>query len=483
MKKNSAKKHGEIYTPSNIVKLILDSTWYIGSNRGILEVHVMDNSCGKGAFLSEVVRRYVKAFALYVHGTTDELTARLEFYIHGIEIKPDICAECIETLNKTLSDMGLGIRPSWDIKCGNALEMHDYDGKMDLVVGNPPYVRVHNVKGDDEMYRILKNYEFCKTGSTDLYIAFYELGFRMLKNGGTLCYISPSGWLKGPAGRAFRNYVRETQSLAAVLDYGQKKVFDGVTVYTGIFKFNKEHNFRQVFYESEEKKDRWYDYENIFIGDEIYFGDKSEIEVLRNVLEFDGEKSVRVKNGLATLLDDFFIYDGSKPGNEFFEIPIIKASTGEEKTLFYPYSSLGGAFPLDSMQKIAQKAYDYIMENEERLKKRDFDGDWYAIGRKQGLSDIEKRKIAVNNLVRNHNDLKINYSDPFSAVYSGLYILFSDERDRERDVIKKYEAVTSALRSEDFDNYVSALKKYKSGGYYTFTARQLEKYLNWKLAK
>ena len=34
---------------------------------------------------------------------------------------------------------------------------------------------------------------------------------------------------------------------------------------------------------------------------------------------------------------------------------------------------------------------------------------------------------------------------------------------------------------DDFIQYVSLLKKYKSGGYYTFNSRELKQYLNYKL--
>ena len=119
MKKNSKKMRGEIYTPENIVKQILDGSWYLPSTSGILEKHIMDNSCGKGAFLKEIVTRYVLSFANFKRGTQDLLKEHLETYIHGIEINPDACVECVEVLNKTLFDMGLDIRPSWDIKCEN----------------------------------------------------------------------------------------------------------------------------------------------------------------------------------------------------------------------------------------------------------------------------------------------------------------------------------------------------------------------------
>lgn len=49
-----------------------------------------------------------------------------------------------------------------------------------------------------------------------------------------------------------------------------------------------------------------------------------------------------------------------------------------------------------------------------------------------------------------------------------LYILTNAPEERLR----------AALQCDAFIRYVAALRKYKSGGYYTFNARELQQYLN-----
>lgn len=75
---NSVKHHGRVYTPDYLVRTILDFGNYNGKD--IVEKHVIDNSCGDGAFLREIVERYCQQF----HGKT--LKRHLETYIHGIEL-------------------------------------------------------------------------------------------------------------------------------------------------------------------------------------------------------------------------------------------------------------------------------------------------------------------------------------------------------------------------------------------------------------
>lgn len=50
------KQRGAIYTPAFLVNVILDFGGFTGKK--ILHRHVMDNRCGDGAFLTEIVRRY-----------------------------------------------------------------------------------------------------------------------------------------------------------------------------------------------------------------------------------------------------------------------------------------------------------------------------------------------------------------------------------------------------------------------------------------
>lgn len=42
--------------------------------------------------------------------------------------------------------------------------------------------------------------------------------------------------------------------------------------------------------------------------------------------------------------------------------------------------------------------------------------------------------------------------------------------------------IKDLLISQDFETYVSLLGKYKSGGYYTFSTKDIKVFLNYKLA-
>ncbi len=193
------KKHGRVYTPNYIVNLILDFGGY--NTIEILQKHVIDNSCGDGAFLSEIVNRYCSIF-LSLKNDLLELKHDLETFIHGIELDNNECYQCILNLNKIVKIYGLR-DIQWDIFCADTLSIDCFNGKMDYVFGNPPYVRVHNL---DSSYDNVKKFKFAQSGMTDLFIVFFEIGFKMLSNKGLMCLITPNSWLSSLAGKYLREY-------------------------------------------------------------------------------------------------------------------------------------------------------------------------------------------------------------------------------------------------------------------------------------
>lgn len=54
------KHSGQVFTPDYLVRNLLDCASYAG--KGILQKHAIDNSCGDGAFLCEMVGRYIEEF-------------------------------------------------------------------------------------------------------------------------------------------------------------------------------------------------------------------------------------------------------------------------------------------------------------------------------------------------------------------------------------------------------------------------------------
>lgn len=467
-KMGKEKTLGQIFTPSYLVQDILDLAGYKSSHL-ILKKHVIDNSCGAGAFLVEVVDRYCHAYQTE-HPKGRSLQRELETYIHGIELDELAFQSCLTNLNDVASVYGLE-NVSWDIRNENTLDVSDYDGRMDFVVGNPPYVRVHNL---EDSFERVKRYRFCCGGMTDLYLVFYEIGLRMLATNGRLAYISPSSWLNSLAGHNMREYAVESGMLRIVADLGHYQPFTATT-YTAIVVFEnseKTNHFSYVEYIAPHqlKKIAELEYDDSYFDDALYLGEKGTLRELKEIKTTDTSKMVEVKNGFATLADDVFIAD-EFPFDQYV-IPVIKASTGKWRKAVYLYDIEGRAFSKDKI--FGQKAVaQYLLSYQKELLKGRAEDDapeWYLYGRTQALKDVWSKKYAINTVVRDKSSLKFNRADAGTGVYAGLYILTSLSENEVRD----------ALCSDDFIAYIKVLKKYKSGGYYTFSSKDVSQFLNFK---
>lgn len=466
----AVKQHGRVYTPDYLVKVILDFGGY--DKPTILKKHVIDNSCGDGAFLTEIVGRYC-AFFLTQKQDLLKLKHELETYIHGIELDAVECDKCILNLNKVVEEYGIS-KVKWDITNADTLTVDRFNAKMDYVIGNPPYVRVHNL---EDSYKIVKKFKFAEGGMTDLFIVFFEIGFNMLAKSGLMCLITPSSWLGSLAGTHLRQYIHTHQNLSGVIDLEHFQPFEATT-YTVISRFSKSKKNSHIEYytfDGEKLKAKFQEklsYSDIQIGNNFYFSKKTHLSLLNNIKTTYSYPYVSVKNGFATLADKVFIGDF-----DFTEgtIDILKASTGKWSKCIYPYDKKGKPLPLKDFMNNTE-AYNHLLPHQDKLSKsRDIEDDkfWYLFGRTQALKDVSKVKYAINTLVKDINSVKLECVPQGAGIYSGLYILTDIE----------FETIKQLVYSEDFINYVKLLKNYKSGGYYTFASKDLEQYLNYKLSE
>lgn len=104
-------------------------------------------------------------------------------------------------------------------------------GGFDVVLGNPPYVRMELIKPMKPWLE--KRYEVV-SDRADLYAYFFERGIKLLKPGGRLGFISSSSFFKTGSGAPLRDFLRTNATLESVVDFGDHQIFDGVTTYPAI---------------------------------------------------------------------------------------------------------------------------------------------------------------------------------------------------------------------------------------------------------
>lgn len=104
-------------------------------------------------------------------------------------------------------------------------------GGFDVVLGNPPYVRMELIKLMKPWLE--KRYEVV-SDRADLYAYFFERGIKLLKPGGRLGFISSSTFFKTGSGAPLRDFLRAKATLETVVDFGDHQIFEGVTTYPAI---------------------------------------------------------------------------------------------------------------------------------------------------------------------------------------------------------------------------------------------------------
>lgn len=110
------------------------------------------------------------------------------------------------------------------------------EGGFDIVLGNPPYVRM-------ELLKIIKPHLQARfavaSDRADLYAYFFELGVNLLKPGGQLGFISSSTFFRTGSGKPLRTFLAEKSRIETIVDFGDLQVFEGVTTYPAIVTLRK----------------------------------------------------------------------------------------------------------------------------------------------------------------------------------------------------------------------------------------------------
>lgn len=110
------------------------------------------------------------------------------------------------------------------------------DGGFDIVLGNPPYVRMEFLKA---MKPYLEKRFEVVSDRADLYAYFFERGLELLKDGGRMGYISSATFFKTGSGKPLREYLLREATLETVVDFGDLQVFEGVTTYPAILTMQR----------------------------------------------------------------------------------------------------------------------------------------------------------------------------------------------------------------------------------------------------
>jgi len=156
-------------------------------------------------------------------GWLDELIA-LQKSIFG-EYSPSRKQEIKDRIDVLLENLFQGHES--DFRFNYWIQFYDVmnDGGFDIVIANPPYVSIEKFSGTKQQ-KNWKNTFSVFAARGDIYCLFYELGFKILKHHGDLCFITSNKFFRAGYGKKMRAYFTSNVCPRKIIDFQDLPVFD-----------------------------------------------------------------------------------------------------------------------------------------------------------------------------------------------------------------------------------------------------------------
>ena len=200
--KEDLSTKGIVFTPQNVANELIN---IVDSKYLHAHAKVLDPAVGSGGLLIAYLNKLLES------DPTIDLQKFVSNNLYGIDTVPEniLAAKCailifLELHGVDSADINLYEADSLMLTDPNIRKQ--LIGKMDLIIGNPPYVRAKKIP---KIYRLQLREKWASviSGMTDLYIPFFALGNQMLKEVGQIVYITPNSYLSSVNGRKLRKYL------------------------------------------------------------------------------------------------------------------------------------------------------------------------------------------------------------------------------------------------------------------------------------
>jgi adenine-specific DNA-methyltransferase len=429
--KELVKNHGVVFTNRKICDRIIKK----------LSPKITDTVCepsvGKGVFVFSLLEYFRKTHSI------QELKIFVENNLFCYDINQDFIDVFKNLLTKYFNSYNVVIDKD-NIECVSYL---DVKNRYDIILGNPPYVRVHNIDKDSlDEYKDLKCIEL---GLFDMYHIFIE---KSLKEADKIGFIVPNSFIKNKSGEYLRSILKSR--LSYLLDFETTQVWSDISTYTCILTCDKSSE--EFHYETRNKSKILEN--NILSGDKWIF---QKQEVKNNSLyDLVDSHTMAIQAGKEFIFkidncDDEYCYIQNNKVEKNICQNIVKAtkakSWDDRFKIIYPYD-LSSVIEENELKEKYPLCYEYFISQEIELKTRDkgkiekYDA-WYSYSRKQGLlkEDMNKKIILPLTFLRSRGIHWIEIpKGEDSLVLSGIKVSMKEEN---------FPNFLNTICSEDFYEY------------------------------
>ena len=378
-------------------------------------------------------------------------------------------------------------------------EVFDDDNKkgFDIIIANPPYIRVQNL--DYDTIDLLKKLYKVAFKRLDISLCFIELAHNICKlDSGAICYITSNQFLTTEYGKEMRSFILNEQSLKSCVDLADLPIFSDALTYVSIFSFmnNCPSNFFKYYYSNTMDNVRRMHYDNV---KEIHYtslsSDNWNLKGNDKTMIFEkmcrGNKRLEeighCNAGLITGSDKVMMFKDTDLNSLPFEknllLPVLRAencnkymATKPTKYVIYPYCFENGKTKILTEERLKEnfpKAYSYLLKNKDVLLNRKDSrktigekSSWFGLVRFGRLDMFEQPKIISPGEVLEHK-FCIDYS------HSGFSCarVFAITIEKEFDI--RY--ILALLNSNAMKAYIQSIASLKNGGYYQYSANILNR--------
>jgi adenine-specific DNA-methyltransferase len=506
--------NGAVFTPEYIRKYIVEETLKHQENKNINDLVFGDIACGCGGFFKTIIeilrknhnKTFCNIFRENIFGLDiqEYSIVRTKILLSLLAIKNNEDCEEFEF------NLFQGDALSYD---WTKIEKIRINNGFDIIVGNPPYVGASKI--DNETKSLLKNWKVSKSGKSDLYIPFFEIGLENLNSNGILGYITVNTFYKSLNGRSVRNYFSDNKFDLTIIDFGGEQLFKKRSTYTCIclisksqnkfIKYTKslssniqnikESNFLKISYEDLNNHNGW------FLVDE-------RIKKIVNIIESTGiplGNKFEIRNGFATLKNNIYLFTPYKETEEFYFFlkdgikykieknicrEAIKPNTlklaseikKQTEKLIFPYIITNSDTNLfnekkqtikiineKTLKKNYSNTYNYLTSQKEVLSKRDKGNkeyeEWYAFGRNQALLTTGY-KLLLPYITK---EPCFVYTDKKDLLFYNGYAILSNS-------IEELHILQKILMSKIFWFYIQNTSKPYAGNYFSVAKNYIKNF-------
>ena len=113
----------------------------------------------------------------------------------------------------------------WPIAFPDVLREGDPNAGFDIVLANPPYVRMEKLDNEDEL-SYGEAFPEVNASRADLLVYFYARALQILRLGGWLSFITSNKFMRAGYGTGMREHLPASLRIQRVIDFGDLPLFE-----------------------------------------------------------------------------------------------------------------------------------------------------------------------------------------------------------------------------------------------------------------